>query len=62
MPQLIWPADHAWVLASEIDWDSTIVAGSRALIDAVLAFDVVEAFAVDADDSLMSHADLINLA
>ncbi|MBF4574345.1 hypothetical protein ITJ64_17680 [Herbiconiux sp. VKM Ac-1786] len=62
MPQLIWPADHAWVLASEIDWDSTIVAGSRALIDAVLALDVVEAFPVDADDSLMSHADLINPA
>jgi hypothetical protein len=60
MPQLIWPADHAWVVASEIDWDSTIVAGSRALIDAVLALEGVEAFAVDADDSLMSHADLIN--
>jgi hypothetical protein len=62
MPQLIWPGDHAWVVASEIDWDSTIVAGSRALVDAVLALEAVEAFAVDADDSLMSHADLINPA
>lgn len=62
MPQLIWPGDHAWVLASEIDWDSTIVAGSRALIDAVLALEAVEAFAVDADDSLMSHTDVINPA
>ena len=28
-PQIIWPAGREWVVASEIDWDSTIVAGMR---------------------------------
>ncbi|PZE24567.1 hypothetical protein [Curtobacterium sp. MCBD17_028] len=50
MPQLIWPADRAWVVASEIDWDSTIVGGSRALVDAVLADERFEAFDVHPDD------------
>ncbi|MCS5716322.1 hypothetical protein NVV95_17380 [Herbiconiux sp. CPCC 205716] len=74
MPQLIWPGDRAWIVASEIDWDSTIVAGGRALVDAVLALGhlgelgqlgrlgELEAFEVSEDDSLMSDSDRINLA
>lgn len=60
MPQLIWPDDHAWLVASEIDVDSTIVGGSRALVDAVLAHPAFEAFEVQPDDSLASDADRIN--
>ena len=60
MPQLIWPADHTWVVASEIDWDSTIVAGPRALVDAVVADDRFEAFEVDQDGDLTWEGDLIN--
>ena len=52
-PQLLWPEDHSWVMASEIDWDSTIVAGSRSLVDAVLADERFEAFEV-AEDSAPS--------
>jgi hypothetical protein len=33
-PSLIWPADHSWFVASEVDFDSTLVGGSRELIDA----------------------------
>lgn len=61
MPQLLWPADHAWVVASEIDFDSTIVAGSRALIDAVLADDRFEAFEIAEDSDLSWDGDTINL-
>ncbi|WXF92339.1 hypothetical protein WDV91_06785 [Curtobacterium flaccumfaciens pv. flaccumfaciens] len=50
-PQMLWPEGHEWVLATEIDWDSTIVAGSRSLADAVLADDRFEAYEVDADAS-----------
>ncbi|MBB1197968.1 hypothetical protein [Curtobacterium flaccumfaciens] len=50
-PQMLWPEGHEWVLATEIDWDSTIVAGSRSLIDAVLADDRFEAYEVDEDAS-----------
>jgi hypothetical protein len=60
MPQLIWPEDHAWVLASEIDWDSTILAGPRDLVGAVLADDRFETFEVDVDDSLAWESDTVN--
>lgn len=59
-PQLIWPDDHAWVVGSEIDWDSTIVAGSRALIDAILADPAVEAFEVAETDTLTIDSDTVN--
>ncbi len=35
-PNLFWPADRAWCVASEIDFDSTLVGGTRALIAAIL--------------------------
>lgn len=57
---MIWPEDHAWVVASEEDWDSTIVAGSRALVDSVLANDHFEAFEVHEDDDLSWDGDLLN--
>lgn len=59
-PQLLWPADHSWVVASEIDWDSTIVAGPRSLVDAVLGDERFEAFEVDEDADLTYEGDLIN--
>lgn len=54
LPQLLWPGDHAWLLASEIDLMSTYVGGSRALVDALLGDDRLEAFEVGADDALVS--------
>jgi hypothetical protein len=57
---LIWPEDHAWVVASEEDWDSTIVAGSRELVDNVLADDRYEAFEVQVSDDLSWDGDLLN--
>jgi hypothetical protein len=36
-PNLWWPADHAWCVASEIDLDETFVGGSRNCIDRILA-------------------------
>ncbi|PZE84143.1 hypothetical protein [Curtobacterium sp. MCBD17_032] len=46
-PQLLWPEDHAWVLGTEIDSDSTLVAGPRRLVDAVLTDGRFEAYEVD---------------
>ncbi len=59
-PQVIWPRDHAWLVTSDIDEDSTIVAGPRALLDAVLADDRLEAFEVDEDADLASEGDRVN--
>lgn len=51
-PQLIWPEDHAWCVATEIDLDSTVVGGTRAVVDAVLADSTLEAWEVRPGDSL----------
>ncbi len=59
-PNLIWPADRSWCLASEIDLDSTLVGGPAALIDAVLAAPGVEAWRVGEDDDLSAFADHLN--
>lgn len=60
MPQMLWPADQSWVVASEIDWDSTIVAGPRALIDDVLACEAWESFEVDENSDLTWDGDTVN--
>lgn len=59
-PQLVWPQDHAWAVASEIDWDSTIVGGPRSVIDAILDDASLEAYEVSQDDDLTWDGDLIN--
>lgn len=60
LPQLIWPEDHTWVIASEIDFSFTIVGGTRALVDAVLDDDRFEAYEVSAGDDLTRDGDTIN--
>lgn len=60
MPQLVWPADHSWVVASEIDWDSTIIAGPRSLIDAILADTTFEAYELTETSDLSWDGDHIN--
>lgn len=59
-PSILWPADHAWVMASEIDYDSTIVGGSNALIQALCADAALEALQIPADADLSWDADTIN--
>jgi hypothetical protein len=59
-PLLPWPDDHTWVLATEIDWDSTIVAGPRERVDAILTDGRFEACPVDADPDLSWNGDTIN--
>jgi hypothetical protein len=59
-PQLLWPADRSWVLATEIDFDSTLIAGGRALIDALLADGRLEIAEVDEETSLQNDADTLN--
>lgn len=59
-PNLLWPADRTWCVATEIDLDSTVVGGPRPLVDAVVADATLEAFEVHADDSLAFDGDAIN--
>lgn len=57
---ILWPADHAWVMASEIDFDSTIVGGSVELIQAICADQRLEALQIREGSSLHWDADEVN--
>ncbi len=59
-PNLIWPENRAWFVATEYDFDSTLVGGSRALIDMILDSPDLEAWEVDLKVSLENDADKIN--
>lgn len=57
---LVWPPDRAWCIATEIDWDSTLVAGSAAMCRALLGDARLEAFEVHYDDDLSWCGDTLN--
>lgn len=59
-PALFWPADLAWCVATEIDFDSTLVAGSAAAVEAVLAAPGVESLRLNGTESLRHDADTVN--
>lgn len=59
-PNLFWPDDRRWCVASEIDFDSTLVAGTAALIGDIIHSDELEAYPVDPRDSLAFDGDTIN--
>jgi len=56
-PNLFWPHDRSWCVATEIDLDSTVVAGTDELVRAMLAAPRLEAWPVAADDSLSGEGD-----
>ncbi|MGC5172470.1 hypothetical protein ACLQ2Q_17680 [Microbacterium sp. DT81.1] len=59
-PSVVWPADRAWVLVSEVDYDSTIVAGDAALVRALVDDPRLEAAAVPAGADLSWDGDEVN--
>jgi hypothetical protein len=60
VPNLIWPADRSWFVASEVDFDSTWVGGSGELIKAIVESPLLEAWQVEPTDSLAFDADKVN--
>lgn len=59
-PSAWWPVDRAWATSNDTDLDSTLVGGSRALVDDLLADDRLEVLPWPVDGSLWSDADTIN--
>jgi hypothetical protein len=51
-PNMWWPDDRAWFVATEVDGYDSFVGGSRACIDAVLGSSDLEAFPIGIDDRL----------
>ncbi len=60
-PNLFWPQDHAWCVASEIDLRCTLVAASELLAEDIVADSGLEAWRVDSEDSIAFDGDQINL-
>ena len=59
-PNLFWPHDHAWCVASEIDLFCTLVAGTEALADALETDPRLETWRVDPGDPIAHDSDRIN--
>ena len=59
-PNLLWPADRSWCVGTEIDFDSTLVAGSVEHIEAVLRAPGLEAWPVAVDDDLTVKGDQLS--
>jgi hypothetical protein len=61
-PNLWWPDDRAWTVATEIDYAWTYVGGSTGLIESVLATEGVEALPVQLTDKPFFDSDTVNAA
>ncbi len=59
-PNLWWPADRSWFVATEIDFCWTLIGGSHALIDELTNSDRLEVFASGYDHRGMVDSDTIN--
>jgi hypothetical protein len=59
-PNLLWPDDRSWCVATDIDLDSTLVGGTTQLVAAVLAAPDLEAWPVGPDDDLSIDGDQVN--
>ena len=59
-PNLFWPEDQAWCVATEIDLDSTYVGGSQALAESIVRDGRFEALAAQLDDRIDRAGDEIN--
>ena len=51
-PSLIWPDDHAWCVATDVDLRSTYVAATLALADELLSDTRLETWPARLDDPL----------
>lgn len=59
-PNLLWPTDRTWFLSTEIDFDSTLIAGTHHLINTLVDHPHLEGWRVQPGDSLQHNADHIN--
>jgi len=59
-PSIVWPDDRAWVSVTEVDYDSTIVGGSAALVEALVTAPGLEVWPISADADLTYDADGVN--
>jgi hypothetical protein len=59
-PNLWWPEDRSWCVASEIDFAYTYVAGTEELIDAIVIDPAIEALPAKLTDGISHASDIVN--
>lgn len=59
-PNQWWPTDRSWFVATEVDYDSTIVAGSHELITSITSHPQLEAFPITLNDNISADGDTVN--
>jgi hypothetical protein len=59
-PAIVWPTDRAWIVVSEIDFDSTLVAGSAELVTALIRTPGLDVVPLPADADLTMDGDEVN--
>jgi len=59
-PNLWWPDDRAWCVASEIDFPYSYVGGTRELVDQILASALLEALPATVHDGIRADSDRLN--
>jgi hypothetical protein len=59
-PNLLWPSDRAWFVASDTDFDSTYLGGTAALVEALVEQSRLEVWPVDATDHVTFDSDRMN--
>lgn len=59
-PNLWWPDDRAWCVASEIDFPYTYVGGPAALVEAIVAHPGIEALPATIHDRITADGDTVN--
>jgi hypothetical protein len=60
-PNLFWPQDHAWCVASEVDLFCTLVAGSELLAQTLMADSRLETYQVQPGDPITFDSDHVNI-
>jgi hypothetical protein len=59
-PNLWWPDDRSWCVASEIDFPYTYVGGPTKLIEEILAHPLLEALPATVDQGITADSDSVN--
>jgi hypothetical protein len=59
---LWWPDDHAWCVATEIDFDSTYLGASEACVEELVANSELEVVRVDVTAGITANSDALNPA
>lgn len=60
-PSLVWPDNHEWMLAADVDLDSTYVGGPEELVAALAEAECIEFLIARSSDPVTATSDRVNI-